>query len=279
MARWMRVALAVWFGRVAFRCGRPGPVYVFDTASGALVGTLPALSALDASGTYGYVISGVPQILRRFEVATGTEVAQVALTPAAGTGTLVVDPRTGNVLLQDGEIFGARLFDPSLQFLRTALSAGQGRWTFDRSRPRAYTTVGRWVEPGFGGTLTYSFSVNIVDTELWSPAGFATTTALPCCIAVTYAFPPAPPTSLAATIAGNAVSLSWVVSVPAASIVRYVLEAGTAPGLANIATFDVGLQTALSVGAVPPGTYYVRVRAANYVGTSLPSNEVVITVP
>jgi hypothetical protein len=30
---------------------------------------------------------------------------------------------------------------------------------------------------------------------------------------------------------------------------------------------------------VPSGTYYVRVRAANYIGTSLPSNEVVVIVP
>ena len=56
------------------------------------------------------------------------------------------------------------------------------------------------------------------------------------------------------------------------------VEAGTAPGLANIATFDVGLQTALTVGSVPPGTYYVRTRAANYTGASAPSNEVVVTV-
>lgn len=265
--------------RVAFRCGWPGPVNVFDTTSGALVGTVAALSALSADGSHGYVVDGFPVMLRRIEVATGTEVAQVALTPAAGSGTVVVDPRTGNVLLQEGEFFGARLFDPALQFLRTAVSAGQGRWTFDPSRARAYTASGRWFEGGFGGAPTYSFTVGTIDTEQWVSAGSATAANFTCCVGVGYAFPPAAPTSLAATVTGNAVSLSWTASVPAASVVRYVLEAGSASGVANIATFDLGLQTSLAVGGVPPGTYYVRVRAMNYAGASLPSNEVVVFVP
>ncbi|MEZ5292394.1 MAG: fibronectin type III domain-containing protein [Vicinamibacterales bacterium] len=61
---------------------------------------------------------------------------------------------------------------------------------------------------------------------------------------------------------------------------RDVMEAGTAPGRSDIvAALDVGLQTSLTASGVPPGTYYVRVRAGNYTGLSAPSNEVAVTVP
>jgi hypothetical protein len=60
---------------------------------------------------------------------------------------------------------------------------------------------------------------------------------------------------------------------------RFVLEAGSGPGLANLATFDVGLQTSMVVNLVPPGTYYVRVRPANVTGSGQPSNEIVVIVP
>ena len=54
---------------------------------------------------------------------------------------------------------------------------------------------------------------------------------------------------------------------------------GSAPGLSNIFSgLDVGLQTSFSASGVPPGTYYVRVRAGNYTGLSAPSNEIQIEV-
>lgn len=90
---------------------------------------------------------------------------------------------------------------------------------------------------------------------------------------------PGAPQTLGATVQGGAVALTWTAGSSDAQTVRYVVEAGSAPGLANLATFDVGLQTNLTVPGVPPGTYYVRVRAANYTGSSAPSNEIVVTVP
>ena len=59
---------------------------------------------------------------------------------------------------------------------------------------------------------------------------------------------------------------------------HYVLEAGSGPGLSNITVFNVGAATSVSVPAVPPGTYYVRVRAANSGRVGLPSDEIVIEV-
>jgi hypothetical protein len=59
-----------------------------------------------------------------------------------------------------------------------------------------------------------------------------------------------------------------------------VLEAGTAPGLANlIAGLALGPTPVLVAPNVPPGTYRVRVRAANGALVSAPSNEVTVVVP
>jgi hypothetical protein len=61
---------------------------------------------------------------------------------------------------------------------------------------------------------------------------------------------------------------------------RYVLEAGSGPGLSNVLSgLDVGPLSSYAASGVPSGTYYVRVRAGNYAGLGAPSNEIVVTVP
>jgi hypothetical protein len=89
--------------------------------------------------------------------------------------------------------------------------------------------------------------------------------------------PPAPPSNLTFSVAARIVSLSWSTSAGAAPV-TYVLEAGSAPSSADLVVSNVGSQTAL-VTPAPPGAYYVRVRAQNTCGTSLPSNEQLIVVP
>jgi predicted phage tail protein len=83
---------------------------------------------------------------------------------------------------------------------------------------------------------------------------------------------PTPPGGLAASWNGTIVTLSWTPSPAAAS---YVIEAGSAPGASNVASFPVGPATSYSTDVLP-GTYYVRVRAANLAGVSGPSNEIVV---
>ena len=85
---------------------------------------------------------------------------------------------------------------------------------------------------------------------------------------------PAPPTGLAFTANGLSVDVSWLRSAGAMS---YRLEAGSAPGLANLFNGDVGDVDRLQA-LVPPGSYFVRVRAVNLNGTSGPSAEASLTV-
>jgi hypothetical protein len=88
---------------------------------------------------------------------------------------------------------------------------------------------------------------------------------------------PGAPTGLTITInSGGAVGLQW--NAAAGAPTNYVLEAGSAAGLANLANADVGPATTFATTGVGAGTYYVRVRARNACGTSAPSNEVTIAV-
>jgi alpha-L-arabinofuranosidase len=87
-----------------------------------------------------------------------------------------------------------------------------------------------------------------------------------------------PPAAVSHTVSGHtgagaAVQVMWP---SVASATSYLLEAGSRPGLSDLATIESG-HTYLTTMA-PPGTYYVRVRARSACGTSAPSDEHVVIV-
>ena len=91
--------------------------------------------------------------------------------------------------------------------------------------------------------------------------------------------PPQPPTAIAANVTLNTVVLNWTPATTGGVALSYVIEAGSAPGLANLAVLTVSASTpSQTITAVPPGTYFVRVRAHNALGTSTASPETVVNV-
>jgi predicted phage tail protein len=90
--------------------------------------------------------------------------------------------------------------------------------------------------------------------------------------------PPGAPSFTSHSVSGNTVTLNWQAPTQGTAT-SYIIEAGSAPGLANLAVANTG-STALtaSFSGVPAGTYYVRLRAVNAQGASVVSNERTITV-
>lgn len=89
--------------------------------------------------------------------------------------------------------------------------------------------------------------------------------------------PPQAPGPLTANVANGVVTLSW--GAAAGNATTYVVEAGTASGLSNVGALPLGhLDTTFTTPA-PPGTYFVRVRAANAFGVSAATSEVTVVVP
>ena len=88
--------------------------------------------------------------------------------------------------------------------------------------------------------------------------------------------PGAPGTPSVATNSGGTVVLTWTAAT--GSPTAYILEAGSAFGLSNLAIVDVGSVTTLTATGVGTGTYYVRVKARNACGTSAASGELTLVV-
>lgn len=86
--------------------------------------------------------------------------------------------------------------------------------------------------------------------------------------------PPTAPAAPTVQISGRTVSLQWAAATGATG---YLLEAGSAPGLSNLASIPTS--TPSLAGDVLPNVYHVRVHAINPCGTSAPSEEIVVTVP
>jgi Fibronectin type III domain len=91
--------------------------------------------------------------------------------------------------------------------------------------------------------------------------------------------PPGQPTGLMHSSNGADVRLTWRAPATGGPVTSYIVEAGSRPGAADLANFNTGSNVPnLAVGRVPSGIYFVRVRAANAVGVSAPSDDEVVVI-
>ena len=88
---------------------------------------------------------------------------------------------------------------------------------------------------------------------------------------------PMAPANLSSTRSSTSVTLNWSPPASGPAPTGYVIEAGSRPGLADLAVLRVSARTSYTAIA-PPGTYYVRVRATSAGGNSEASNEIAVTV-
>lgn len=89
--------------------------------------------------------------------------------------------------------------------------------------------------------------------------------------------PPLAPLGLVGAATGGSVTIQWQPS-PSVTASSYRLEAGTQFGANDLAVVPVA-GTSFSAGGIPPGVYYLRVRAVGVAGAGPASNELVLRVP
>ena len=91
--------------------------------------------------------------------------------------------------------------------------------------------------------------------------------------------PPGEPQFPFSTVVGNVATLRW--GAPYfGPVTDYILEAGSQPGASNIAVLRLGTTaTSITIPGVPPGRYFLRLRAVNALGISAQSFEHEMVVP
>ena len=91
---------------------------------------------------------------------------------------------------------------------------------------------------------------------------------------------PGSPENLASSVAtGGLVTLTWDAPTSGGAVTSYLVEAGSSPGLADLATLSTGIANTVFHASAPAGIYYVRVRGVNGGGASSASGEIVVVVP
>ncbi len=94
--------------------------------------------------------------------------------------------------------------------------------------------------------------------------------------------PPSPkpgaPTGLTASFIGRTIAIAWTAPTTGDPVTNYVLEVGSAPGLANLVVLPVGAGLSFVAPGVPDGTYWLRVRGSNAAGIGVPSQDLGVTM-
>lgn len=263
-------------------------IAVVAVASGQVSRVLPAIwesewdwhvtSAGDlvVAMAFGDVQGGTyTQGVHLLDARTGTRVA----THAAEVSNILDDRRFGRTyVLGRGALSAldrqghelARVSMPLLCYSRMAYSPHSDRLFVVWATPPTLTQNYRYVLTTYDVAQGRALSTVDVTTAVGiEPTGSNCNAPL-----VSVLSPPPPPTVPSTTVSGPSVTIEWTATVGATS---YVVEAGVAPGRADVSMPSTG--TRLTVPAVPPGRYVVRVRAVNRFGTGRASSEITVEVP
>ncbi len=198
-----------------------------------------------------------------YDPATGTWRPTGSMNMSRSNHTATLLPN-GKVLVAGGFFEGqgarAELYDPA-----------SGAWTLTSSMAdaRRYHTAtllpsgGVLVAGGSASVSTYLSSAEIFETSTFANPET----------------PPGVPIGLTGSAPGSSITLTWSPPATGGSPTGYVIEAGSEPGRANLATVATGsIETTFQSGAVASGLYFLRVRAANSGGTGAPTNDIAILV-
>lgn len=255
----------------------------------------------DASGRIVWVDHGV---LEAIDATTGVTLATADQFSAANT---IVDAARQLLLVRQGDFLVAvdplllteigrtriAFMPPDNGMSRTAQSL-PGRWMTGAYTVRTETrqtvvSIGRT-----GSNDVLEFTCNAITVDALHPNGARRESAdvlarlgpgggmigsrfspLTCRAHAVLVRSPFAPTAVTSTITGSTVQIAWT---DPGDTTEFELEFGFAPGQ-RAGSVRLGRTTTIAIPGVPPGVYYVRVKAINEVGPSPVSADVRVVVP
>ena len=276
------LGMCVFLGLAAVGCGTSTPT------SPTPAGSIAARGITDVAGTASFAsvstsARGMAAAIVEWEcfAAASTGNCPPARVSALGvaTGEVVTTP-PGNltrtvqgttVVLSWGAPPGSQ---PTSYVIEAGSTSGASNITvFDTGSAATGLTVNN-VPPG-----TYFVRVRGRDAAGTGPASNEVT------VVVGGSAPPAAncqPRNLTAVVVGSDIAIGW--EEPSGSGSQcgrnsYLIQVGSSPGASNVGQVPTpGQIPGYTVSGVPPGTYYIRVRAQGPGGLSGPSNEAIVTV-
>ena len=268
-----------------------GAFRVLDSGSGAIVADIPEPAAagfighgalFNVTGTEIYrAASAHPsdppnlQLIRQ-SVASGAVLDRYAEADRNGLFPLTIDQRTDRLFAFRPGVL--RVFTTSpLGALTTIAGPAPDaipKVVLDPDAPRMFVV---WYAASGVPQPRWRSWLQVINTETFAVTSIGELAANAHAVAIAIGPKPASPTGLAATVAGRRVVLRWTAGV-GKPVTAYTIEAGSGPGLSDLAQIRV-FDTTLAVDNVPPGTYHVRVRPVNALGAGAASNELLVSVP
>ena len=277
-------------------------IMIVDARTGASIGSWSGASARALTVADGRVVAGTfggfsgNPALRAYAF----DGQPAAWTPAIASGNVSALVTAGDLLVVGGDL--STRTPQALRGLAVYLLTGAQAPTAMRARYRGPTTAFTWDAPALppagyaveaslasgqplgavpvGNVTTLSVDVPpgsfLVRARTTGAAtgGEEVTNEVPVRGGCTAA--PPMPTDFVASVTGATLALSW--TAPDALVTAYRLSAGSAAGLSDVVTVPLpGTQTSIA-GAVPAGTYFMRLTAANACGTSAPTSELFVTI-
>lgn len=239
---------------------------------------------------YGRAVSGdpgQPSYVAAYNAATGEVLARSA--PMAFTRPLQFDERRGVLLAPWNHEGLVAVLDPETLSIPAVVRVdgppadGAGRFTRSFQLMTGRGATGAYVirqEQWSNPRRCERLDLDLLDVtgqrrgslHLQAALGLS---AQACLAYGTLLRTPDVPPAFAATVRGRDVTLTW--DDPGDSS-GFEVQAGAAPG-ATFLTQRVGSTTMVVYASVPSGTYYVRVRAYNELGSGPHSHEVAVIVP
>lgn len=259
-------------------------VAVVDVDSGAIVRSFPLpaepwVVAARHDGRRLYVVDGmvslgVPAPIVAYDPETGAEVARTApLLPAQ----LTIDESRGWLLATLPATPAIAVFDADTLAPLGTVTVGPAPWSLG-------VLPGRWMTGAYVFRSGFVGSQCASTIETLNPSGTVSRRVdlsslgglVPPCHASSLVLLRSPfaPTKASASVVGQQVTISWDNPGNTSS---FEVQVGFAPGATTLRVPVAGSATSIA-GVVPPGTYYLRIKAVNEIGASPASQELRVDV-